>query len=144
MTPDHPLARAALREGADLHAFFEAWLGGTVEDTDAAFARVERALGEAFTMVAPSGALLRRPDVIGWLRGAHGSRAGQGPFRIAAVEPELLLLRPPLVVVRYIEEQEAGGGVTRRRSTAVFEASGDRNEGVRWLALHETWIGPDP
>jgi len=138
---DHPVVRAALREVTDLHAFFEAWLGGTVADTDAVFSRVERALGATFTMVSPGGARLRRPEVIGWLRGAHGSRSEQGPFRIAAVEPELLLLRPPLVVVGYVEEQAAGGEVTRRRSTAVFEAS-EGEEGVRWLALHETWIGP--
>jgi hypothetical protein len=148
MALDHPLARAALREVTDLHAFFEAWLGGTVADTDAVFSRVERALGDGFTMVSPGGARLRRPDVIGWLRGAHGSRDGQGPFRIAAVEPELLLLRPPLVIVGYVEEQAAGGEVTRRRSTAVFEAGVagegpvEGEEGVRWLALHETWIGP--
>jgi hypothetical protein len=144
MARDHPLVRAALREVTDLHAFFEAWLGGTVADTDAVFSRVERALGDGFTMVSPRGARLRRPDVIGWLRGAHGSRGRQGPFRIAAVEPELLLLRPPLVVVGYVEEQAADGVVTHRRSTAVFEAGMEAEEAVRWLALHETWIGPDP
>jgi hypothetical protein len=30
---DHPLAYAALREVVGLHAFFEAWLGGTAENT---------------------------------------------------------------------------------------------------------------
>ena len=140
---DHPVVRAALREVADLHAFFEAWLGGTAENTPAVFSRVERALGEGFTMVGPAGARLRRPDVIGWLRGAHGAKARQGPLRISIVEPELLLLRPPLVILRYVEEQAAGGVVTRRWSTAVFEALAEE-EGVHWLALHETWISPDP
>ncbi|QRM34220.1 hypothetical protein [Microvirga sp. VF16] len=137
---DHPLAQAALQEVVDLHAFFETWLCGTVENTHAVFSRLENALGEEFTMVSPSGARLQRPDVIGWLRGAYGTKGKQDPFHIAVVEPELLLLRPPLIILRYIEEQAAGSIVTRRRSTAVFEALAE--EGVRWLALHETWISP--
>jgi len=136
---DHPVARAALREVIDLHAFFEAWLGGTTENSDAAFSRLERALADGFTMVSPDGARLGRTDVIGSLRAAHGARSRTGPFRIAIHEPELLLLRPPLVVLGYVEEQATGAAVTRRRATALFEVE---EEDVRWLALHETWIGP--
>ena len=138
---DHPLAHAALREVVGLHAFFEAWLGGTAENTHAVFSRLESSLGEEFTMVAPSGARLQRPDVIGWLRGAHGIKGKQGPLSIAIVEPELLVLRPPLVILRYVEEQASGGAVTRRRSTAVLGAMAEGEQGARWLALHETWIG---
>ena len=137
----HPLARAALREVIDLHAFFEAWLSGTVENTHAVFSRLESSLGKQFTMVSPSGARLQQSDVIRWLRGAHGTKGKQGQFHIAIVEPELLFLRPPLVILRYVEEQAVGSVVTRRRSTAVFEDLAEGQEGVRWLALHETWIG---
>jgi len=136
--------RAALREVADLHGFFEAWLSGEAENTDAVFFRLERTLGDGFTMVSPSGDRLQRPDVIGRLRGAHGTQREQSPFHVAIVEPELLLLRPPLVILRYVEEQTAGSVVTRRRSTAVFETLAEGEEDVRWLALHETWIGPRP
>ena len=139
---DHPLAQAALREVADLHAFFEAWLSGTAENTNTAFSRVESTLGEDFTMGSPSGRRLQRPDVIEWLRGTHGARANQGPFRIAVAEPELLLLRPPLVLLGYVEEQTVGAVVTRRQSTALFEVSVEGGQHVRWLALHETWIDP--
>jgi hypothetical protein len=139
---DHPLAQAVLGEVADLHAFFEAWLGGTAENTNALFSRVESALGEGFTLVTPSGQRLQRPDVIGWLRGTHGSRANQGRFHIAIAEPEILLLRPPLVVLGYVEEQTVGTVVTQRRSTALFEVSVEGRQRVRWLALHETWIDP--
>ena len=94
-------------------------------------------------MVAPSGARLQRSDVIGWLWGAHGVKGKQAPFSIVIAEPELLLLRSPLVSLRYVEEQAAGSAVTRRRSTALFEGLADGKQGVRWLALHETWINPD-
>jgi hypothetical protein len=139
---DHPLAQAVLREVADLHAFFEAWLSGTAENTNAVFSRVESNLGEEFTMVSPSGQRLQRLDVIGWLRGTHGTRANQGPFHIAIAEPEILLLRPPLVLLGYVEEQTVGDVVTRRQSTALFEVSIEGGQRVRWLALHETWIDP--
>ena len=139
---DHPLAQAALQEVADLHAFFEAWLSGKAENTNAVFSRVENTLGEGFTMVSPSGQRLQRPDVIGWLRGTYGARSNQGPFHIAVAEPEILLLRPPLVLLGYVEEQTVGNVVTRRQSTALFEVSIEGGPRVRWLALHETWIGP--
>ncbi len=141
MELDHPLARAALQEVADLHTFFEGWLGGTAENTPAVFSRLESSLGWDFTMVAPSGARLQRQDVIAWVRGAYGAKGKPGPFRIAVVEAELLLLRPPIVVLRYVEEQATGPVISRRRSTAVFEAQEKGQDGVKWLALHETWIG---
>jgi hypothetical protein len=139
---DDPLARAVLQEVADLHAFFETWLSGEAENTNAVFSRVESSLGEEFTMVSPSGQRLQRSDVIGWLRGTHGARASQGLFHIAIAEPEILLLRPPLVLLGYVEEQTMGDVVTRRQSTALFEVSIEDRRPVRWLALHETWIDP--
>jgi hypothetical protein len=139
---DHPLAQAVLQEVADLHAFFEAWLSGEAENTNAVFSRVESALGEEFTMVSVNGQRLQRSDVIGWLRGTHGARASQGSFHIAVAEPEILLLRPPLVLLGYVEEQTVDNVVTRRQSTALFEVSIEDGQPVRWLALHETWIGP--
>jgi hypothetical protein len=137
---DHPLAQAVLQEVADLHAFFEAWLSGEAENTNAVFSRVESSLGEEFTMVSPSGQRLQRSDVIGWLRGTHGARASQGSFHITIAEPEILILRPPLVLLGYVEEQTVGDVVTRRQSTALFEVSIEDGRHVRWLALHETWI----
>jgi hypothetical protein len=137
---DHPLARAAHKEVIDLHAFFEGWLGGTAPNTEPAFARLEKALAEGFTMVTPDGRPLRRPEVISWLRQAHGSRGLLASFRIAISDPALLFVRSPLVALGYVEEQDAAGTVTRRRSTAVFEAIPDDPGRVRWLALHETWI----
>jgi hypothetical protein len=139
--PDHPLARAALREVVDLHAFFEAWLGGTAPNTDAEFARLDAVLAESFTMVSTDGRRLSRADVTGSLRKAHGLRGRAAPFRIFIVEPEILHVQTPLIAVRYVEEQSAPDTITRRRSTALFEALPDDPSRVQWLALHETWTG---
>ena len=131
------LAAAAVREVEELHAFFEEWLGGTGPRTDAALQRLETALGPDFSMVTPEGARLRRDDVTGWLRDAHGAKGKAGPFRIIIREPEVLHVAPPLVSVGYVEEQHQGEAVTSRRSTALFQVDA---RGVQWLNLHETWL----
>ncbi len=140
---DDPLARAAVDEVIELHAFFEAWLGGTAQNSDLVFSRLENALAQTFSMVTPDGTKLQRSQVIGWLRQAHGAKGSPAPFRIAIVEPEPLVVRRPLVVLRYVEEQSSGDTVTRRRSTAVLDTAAGEGGAARWLALHETWIGPD-
>ena len=137
---EHPLARAALKEVVELHAFFEAWLGGTGPCTGAAFARLEEALGESFSMVSPDGKRVARAEVIAQLRQAYGSRGRAGRLRMAILEPEVLVLDPPVVIIGYVEEQDTNGALTRRRSTAVLGAAVQDAGRLRWLALHETWI----
>jgi hypothetical protein len=139
---DHPLVRAALREVDELHAIFEAWLGGTGQGSDALAPRLENALSGGFSMVAPDGTRLSRESVIRELQEARGAKGRHGAFRIEITEPELLLLHPPLVIVRYVETQTTSGVVTRRRSTAVFEAAPGDGARVQWAALHETWLDP--
>ena len=136
---EHPLARAALEEVIELHAFFEAWLGGTGPDTASAFAQVESALAETFTMVSPEGRRQSRGEVIAWLRRAYGSKGSGGAFRISIRETEVHVLSPPLAVVGYVEEQTSPTALTLRSSTAVLGMS-PTGERPRWLALHETWI----
>lgn len=131
----------AITEVVDLHAFFEAWLGGTCPASVGLLSRAEAALAPSFTMVAPDGRRLSRADTLSWLRQAHGVKGRSGPFRIAVSEPEILHRAEPVVVVGYIEEQWQGPRHTRRRATAILERS-PRGDGWRWLSVHETWIAP--
>ncbi len=135
---EHPLAEAARREVVDLHAVFEAWLGGTGPATDAAFARIEAALAPSFTMVGPDGVARPREAAIALLRAAHGAKGRQGPFRIAVADLEVLHLEPPLVALGYVEDQHMGEARNLRRSTALFRASDGSPNRVEWLILHET------
>ena len=137
---NHPLAEAARREVVELHAVFEAWLGGTGPATDAAFARIEAALAPSFSMVGPDGAAHPRDAAIAGLRAAHGAKGRQGPFRIAITDLEVLHLEPPLVALRYVEDQHQGEVRNVRRSTALFRASGRSPSGAEWLCLQETWM----
>ena len=129
----------ALREVVDLHAFFEAWLGGTAPNTDAEFPRLDAVLAESFTMVSPDGRRLSRADVTGSLRKAHGAGEGRGPSGSSSSNPRSCMCRPPLIAVRYVEET-APDTITRR-SLPLSSRLCRTTERVRWLALHETWIG---
>ncbi len=140
----HPLAQAARREVIELHALFEAWLGGTCPASEEVFARTEASLAPAFTMVGPDGIPHEWATVIAGLRAAHGAKGRQGPFRIVIAELELLHLEPPLVALRYVEDQRQGTARSLRRSTALFRASHRSASGAEWLALHETWITGSP
>ena len=139
--PEHPLVQAARSEVVELHAVFEAWLGGTGPATDAVFARIEASLAPSFTLVGPDGAARPRDAVTAGLRAAHGAKGRPGPFRIRIADVEILHLEPPLVALRYVEDQRQGEARILRRSTALLRASGRSPSGAEWLALHETWIG---
>jgi len=137
-----PLAQAALDEVAGLHVFFESWLGGTGPDSDAAFARLDRALAPTFSMVTPTGSRLARSAVIGWLRGAPGAKAEPAPFRIAVKDAQVLHVAQGLVAVSYVEEQRRGGLVERRLSTALLRPDPASDGHMHWLLVHETFMPP--
>jgi hypothetical protein len=132
-----PLAASAIREIRDLHAFFEAWLGGSCPQ-DGVFHRVEAALAPDFTLVAPSGQRLSRSEVLAWLRSAYGSRHNPGRFRISIDELAVVHCEAPLIVMSYVEAQQ---GVEKnvRRSLAILREAEDAPCGVIWVALQETW-----
>jgi hypothetical protein len=136
---EYPLAEAARREVLALHAVFEGWLGGMLPPSDEAFGRIEAALAPTFSMVSPEGEILARTPLLAGLRGAHGAKGRQGPFRIAVEDMVVLHLEPPLVVLRYGERQSQGEARTIRHSTAVFRAAPTAPCGVEWIALQETW-----
>ena len=110
------------REINDLHAFFEGWLGGTLEGDADAFRRLESALGDGFVLVTPSGEELERAPLLATLRDAFGARPR---VRIWIERPRLLHHASPIAVARYEELQESAGNSTRRLSTAVFRESDD-------------------
>jgi putative acetyltransferase len=120
------------REIVELHEFFEAWLGGTVPDTDEAYSRFAGVLDHDFTYLGPDGVLLERASLLGGLRKAHGSQPG---LRIEIRNPRLISATADLTVAAY-EEWQTGDGSSwsARRSTVVFVS------GTVWRHVHETWM----
>jgi len=135
MTP-RDLAAAAVRETRELHEAFEAWFRPGA--ADAVLARIEAALAPGFVVVSPDGSQLARHELLALLRAARGCR-GPG-FRIAVEAAAPLHVAPPLVLLGYVERQRTESGETTRRSSALFRADPAGPNGLRWLAVHETWI----
>jgi hypothetical protein len=64
------------QEIIELHEFFAQWFGGSLPDTDAAFARFADTMATEFVIIAPTGTLLGRAELLPRLRAAHGSSPG--------------------------------------------------------------------
>lgn len=88
-------------------------------------------------MVTPRGQALSCEEVLSGIRDGHGGRAG----RIWIEAPILLFETAEIVAARYQEWQQQGGDPEGRLSTVVFARDETRANGLRWMAVHETWLG---
>jgi hypothetical protein len=136
MTQFDPQIAAAIREIEELHAAFSVWMGpGAGPEI---FARFEAAFAPEFTMVGPSGKRLDRAGVLAMLN-ANRAAFGAG-FGIKIEAPVKLAQGPAFVCVGYDEIQAGRPGPSQRRATALFRPEPAAPNGLRWLAVHETWI----
>lgn len=135
------MERDCVEEVTDLHRFFQEWFRGELEQDDAAFARVERALAPEFRMVDPRATVVSRRDCLARIRAAHATR---GPTsRITIENASASPLADGLWLVRYEEWIKNDDKRTGIRSTAVFRADPAAPRGVAWVNLHETFIPTD-
>ena len=117
---DADLARAAIAEIEALHAFFVAWLGGTVERGQAGFAPA-RALADGLTFIGPEGGMAEREGLVARLEAAHGVFAdSEPPFSIRIANAQAKPLGNGLCLVVYEEWQELRGKTNGRVSSAVM------------------------
>jgi hypothetical protein len=131
------LEREVRIEIEELHAVFEAWLGGA---EGASLERVEDVLAEGFRLVSPEGIALERRRLIDGLHGARGRRGSS--FRIGIREVAARALAAGLILATYEEWQEGEGRKGRLSSALLREREGG---GFDWLHVHETWLpGVDP
>ena len=126
-------------EIVDLHVFFEGWLGGTLPDDDATFARVGRVLAPGFILVTPGGVVLERGELLAGLRDGHGSRPG---LEIGIEDPLLRSVSSDVVVTTYVERHRVEDKETRRLSSALFRTPAGGGPWM-WLHVHETWLPAD-
>jgi hypothetical protein len=129
----------AIQEVIDLHTFFEAWLGGALPATDAAFARYATVTAPDFTLIGPDGAMLSAAAVADWIRRSHGTRPG---FRLWTTDHQLHYADDACALVTYLEWQTRADVTTCRISTALFVAAPGAPNGYGWRHVHETWRTP--
>jgi len=130
------LSRASA-EVVDLHRFFVDWFDKQCADK-ADFSRFESVMGKGFTMVVPSGQLLDRDAVLGYVRASRATL--DGDFAIAIEDIRPAWQAGDVIVLTYVEAQQRAGQASRRRSSAVFTTNSSAPNGVEWRHLHETWL----
>jgi len=128
------MRQAIIAEIEGLHRFFEEWFAGT---ETGGIERLEKALSPGFYLVSPDGSKRARDHVIESVRSARGS----GAIRIWIENPDLAWEQDDVVLATYEEWQERGGETRGRLSSALFEKDDGAPGGVRWVAVHETWMG---
>jgi hypothetical protein len=133
MRPEFERARLEI---VDLHDAFAAWMGAGAD----VFARFEAALAADFSMVGPSAKRLDRAGVLAMLGGMRGAFGPGFGIRIEAAVP--LAHGADFICVGYDEIQVGRPGPSRRRASALLCPDPAGPNGLRWLAVHETWI-PD-
>ncbi len=123
----------------ELHAFFVAWYNGKLPDRAFEDEFVAR-LGTEFTIIMPSGAELDYDTLSSAMRQSFGKTPG---FRIEIRNVRLIYATGSMAVARYEEwqrnEQEGPESGSGRISTVVFS----REETLKWLHVHETWLPED-
>lgn len=127
-------------EIAELHDFFQEWLGGTLPATDEVYTRLTDTQAPEFVIITPGGELIQRERLLTQLRVAHGSRPG---WRMWIENAELRFAQGGLIIASYEEwQRHAEGTVTGRLSSVVFREQPGTPNGLVWLHVHETWL-PD-
>ncbi len=120
------------------------WFNGTLENSDAEFARFTTVLHPDFSMVTPSGETLDRDTVLELVRGAHASADAAAPVRIEIHNLVDRVVSGDGALVTYEEWQFVDDLLQNRRtSTAFFFAAPAAPAGVVWRHLHETVFGSD-
>lgn len=121
-------------EIARLHRFFVDWFGGQLPATDESFAALEAALAPGFRMITPTGEALTRKELVGRLRGAHGSRNV-----LIETSPLSVQVLDGVRVLATYEERSTEDGLTRVIvTTALFERAASAPNGLAWVHVHET------
>ncbi|MBF6327840.1 DUF4440 domain-containing protein [Nocardia transvalensis] len=120
-------------EVVDFHVAVTDVLSGAAPDRDAAISALLDRFDPEFTMIPPSGALLRIAELRNLFENGFGAKPG---LQIDVFDIEVIAATAQGGLVGYQERQQDPTGTTLRRSTAWFGLDGNR---VRWRRLQETF-----
>ena len=123
-------------EVKNLHKFIQVWLTGTVPQTQQVFSRFGEALDTNFVIIDPAGVASPRQELIKTFWSAHGIREKNFTIEIRNLNHRLTF--GDFALVTY-EEWQFGNATTGRVSSVVFKGPEKENK-IRWVHLHETWI----
>ena len=121
-----------------LHAFFQQWFTGAIENKDEKFSYVLNTFGDDFTMVTIKGDLESRAEVIAGLKEGWGRLS---MFQIFIEEVRIVYASEGGVLAQYLEKQVIAGDLNMRRTTVLFKVDGSE---LIWKYVHETALVLNP
>ncbi len=124
------------REIRELHEFLQAWLKGSVTQSENEFRRLRDALARDFLVIHPSGRTDGRSGVLEAFHKAYGSKDPSYAMDISNICARAVAER--LCVMGY-EERHRGEPGRARICTAVFRRR-ESDGRVEWIHLHETLL----
>ncbi|MEM7243716.1 MAG: hypothetical protein AAF533_00150 [Acidobacteriota bacterium] len=134
------LAQLGEAEVRRVHVWLDLWLSGRCDDEET-LAPFTDALHADFTLVAPSGVMRERRQVIEDVEGGRGALGED--FVITIRKPSLRWATDDLLLVTYEEWQVLHGKDRGRLSSVLFLREGEDAQRLSWLHLHETWLPED-
>ncbi len=125
-----------------LHDFFVEWMTGAVDQTDEVFEQFSKSMSDDFYIVAPSGQLTQRENLIAGLYSTYNKRSN---FRIWIENVVVRQSLDNVIVATYEEWQEFkdSNEVTARLSTVVFTIDERVPNQLLWRCVHETGLPSD-
>ena len=123
-------------EVKNLHKFIQDWLTGSVPKTEEAFSCFRDALDTDFVIVHPTGVAEHCEELVKGFWSAHGVREKSFTIEIRNLNHRLTF--GDFALVTY-EEWQFDKTTTGRVSSVLFRKPEKENK-VRWVHLHETWI----
>lgn len=125
------------QEIEELHQFFQDWYNGVLPQSNEAFARFADAMALGFTIIFPSGNVMRREPLVEALYKSYDGRDG---FRIWIKNVQIHQKVGDVIVASYQEWQRDQEQTTARLSSVILERDSNAPNGLRWLHVHETWL----
>ena len=122
------------KEIRELHAFFEAWYRGTIDDSDGSFSRVENALAPGFTLITSGGQIIARNQLLALLRAEYATKPDIGMW---VENVQLRLEAGDIVLVNYEEHGTTANGKQSTLITAVLRKNPEQQNGMEWIHIHE-------
>jgi hypothetical protein len=124
-------------EITELHAFFEAWYRGEVQNTDDVFSRVAGALAPEFTLITSGGRSVNRAQLLAMLRSQHGTIPD---LKMLVQSTECKLATDDIVLTTYEEHGTTGGRTKATLITAVLRRHPEQRDRLEWVHIHEVQL----
>ena len=122
------------KEISELHAFFEAWYRGVINNSDSVFHRLSDVLAPEYMLITSDGHVLDREQVLSFLRSAY---AAKPDIDICAKNIQLRIESGEILLITY---EEHGTTENKTRATlisAILRKNPVKPNDVEWLHIHE-------